>query len=110
MRTAAETRRENLRYLVDTRFAGVNNRLAEYIGVDSMQISRVFHKKSSRRNVGDKLARQIEEKLELERGWLDADHAKVDDLMQMIAGLDAEGREAVKIMINALVRRQQQSI
>lgn len=109
MRTASDIRRENLRYLRDTRFQGNNGRMASFVGVAQMQIARIFHEKSSRRNVGDKLARTIEAALELEKGWLDQDHAKTDDLMRMVDGLDTEGKAAVKAMVAALVRQQQQT-
>jgi hypothetical protein len=106
VRTAADIRRENCRYLLDTRFQGVKNRMANAVGVTHMQIARLFHAGESRRNMGDRLARKIEAALNLEAGWLDQDHAKTDTIMQKIAGLDAEGRQAVEKMVDALVRNQ----
>ena len=106
MRTSADIRRENLRYLIDTKFQGVNNRIAKHLGVQPMQISRVFHSGESARNVGDKLARKVEVGLGLESGWLDQDHAKTDDIMQKYNSLDVEGQLAIKQMLDALVIRR----
>tara|TARA_E500000178_G_scaffold318673_1_gene340313 strand:+ start:579 stop:980 length:402 start_codon:yes stop_codon:yes gene_type:complete len=106
VRTAADIRRENLRYLIDTKFQGVRNRLAKHIGVTHMQIARIFHSGSSARNVGDRLARKIELGCELETGWLDQDHAKSDNIMQKFNSLDVEGQVAIRQMLDALVTRR----
>ena len=106
MRTSADIRRENLRYLIDTKFQGVKNRLANHVGVAHMQIARIFHAGETARNVGDKLARKIEAGCGLETGWLDQDHAQSDDIMQKFNSLDVEGQLAIKQMLDALVIRR----
>ena len=106
MRTSADIRRENLRYLIDTKFQGVKNRLANHIGVTHMQIARIFHAGESARNVGDRLARKIEAGCDLATGWLDQDHAKTDDIMRKFNSLDVEGQVAIRQMLDALVTRR----
>lgn len=95
-----------MRYLIDSKFQGVKNRLATHIGVTHMQIARIFHAGGSARNVGDKLARKIEAGCGLEMGWLDQDHAKTDDIMRKFNSLDVEGQVAIRQMLDALVTRR----
>ena len=61
MRTSQEIRRENLRYLITTKYNGVANRMAKDTGIAQMQIARVFLKTKNSREVGEVLARRIEE-------------------------------------------------
>ena len=107
MRTAAEIRRENLRYILDSQFQGIVGRMARRVGKQYMQIARIFDSnEAARKNCGDKVARDIEASLGLEKGWLDQDHAKSDDLVRQIEVLDTEGRLVIESMIALLVRRK----
>lgn len=105
MRTAADIRKENCKYILETQFQGVKNRMAKACDIPHMQIARIFFENEARRNCGDKLARRIETALGLELGWLDQDHAKTDLIMTKIATLNAEGRRAVEGVVDALIMR-----
>ncbi|WP_195759015.1 S24 family peptidase [Pseudomonas syringae] len=67
-----EIRRYNLRQLVKTRYGGVTARLAEKIGRQASYVARVLSDNSEHaRNIGEKLAREIEEACDLPVGFLD---------------------------------------
>lgn len=67
-----EIRRRNLRTLLDAYLAdgGKKKDFAELIGVEAPQLTHVTSEPASR-NIGDRVARRIEENLNLARGWLD---------------------------------------
>lgn len=67
-----EIRRFRLRKLILTKFSGVSARLAEHIGKQPSYIARIFSSNPEHsRNVGEKLAREIEEACGLDSGFLD---------------------------------------
>lgn len=67
-----DIRRENLKHLIDTRYGGVIARLANQLDKQPAYISRCLTgKEEHRRNIGEKLAREIEEKTGLHPGWMD---------------------------------------
>tara|TARA_Y100000385_G_C12815143_1_gene517863 strand:- start:93 stop:422 length:330 start_codon:yes stop_codon:yes gene_type:complete len=105
MRTSEDIRRENAKYILETQFQGVKNRMASAVGVPHMQIARLFFDTENRRKCGDKLARKIEEALGLERGWIDQDHAKTDMIMTKIATLNQEQRRAVESVVDAMIMK-----
>ncbi|WP_297576234.1 S24 family peptidase [uncultured Deefgea sp.] len=73
-----ETRRQNLRHLIDNRFGGVIAHLANQIDKQPAYLSRCLTGKAEhRRNIGEKLAREIELKLGLINGALDLPPANV---------------------------------
>jgi len=77
--------------------------MAKDTGIASMQIARVFLKTKNRREIGDKLARRIEEGAGLEPNWLDQDHAKADDLVARISSLDLQSRQAIEGLVDAML-------
>ncbi|CAI2005708.1 S24 family peptidase [Serratia fonticola] len=84
-----EIRRNNLRDLM-ARFArqGTNqNEFAILVGSSAPTLSQITGEKSSR-NLGDNLARRIEAKLGLPKGWFDVFHEKT--LEQPFANVAAE--------------------
>lgn len=84
-----EIRRNNLRDLM-ARFArqGTNqNEFAILVGSSAPTLSQITGEKSSR-NLGDNLARRIEAKLGLPKGWFDVFHEKA--LEQPFANVAAE--------------------
>ena len=103
MKTVQRTRKDNLKYIIDTRFSGVVNRTARAIGVQQSQIARVYAKGEYRRNVGDNLARRIETALNLPEGWLDTEHAGSDKLSNKMDFLDRAQRSAVEAIIDQLI-------
>lgn len=66
-----EIRRSNLSRLIKEQFEGKQRRLADAIDRQPDYISRVL---KGTKNVGEKLAREIEQTLGLSMGWLDALH------------------------------------
>lgn len=67
-----EIRRFRLRKLILTRFSGISARLAEHIGRQPSYIARIFSDNPQHsRNIGETLAREIEQACNLESGYLD---------------------------------------
>ena len=67
-----EIRRTRLRQLIDSRFGGVDAALAAHIGISASYLSRIFtNKVEHRRNLGEKLARDIEKQCGLDHESLD---------------------------------------
>ena len=110
MRTSYEIRRENLKYLIQTKYNGVANQMAKDTGIAQMQISRVFLKTKNRRKVGKVLARRIEVACGLELGWMDNIHAQGDAIMGRLDLLDVQDRQAIEAVIDALLRKSQELI
>lgn len=85
----ASVRRENLRALyrefrvqrVGSAEAprGLDGEFASTIDVALSTLSAIRGEGKTVRNIGDKLARQIERRLALDPGWLDAPHAQPEE-------------------------------
>lgn len=65
-------RRENLRFLIKK---DGNSELAKKIGTSASYLSQIMSE-TSRGEVGDRFAKQVEESLGLEPGWLNTDHSE----------------------------------
>ena len=75
MPTNDEIRRENLRLVIDQYYAGVARRLALALGKQATTLSRIYSSNPEhRRNVGNAMARQIEQLHGLPEGWMDQVH------------------------------------
>ena len=94
-----EIRRLNLRALIDTQYDGVDRRMAVALERQPNEISRVFsNNEKAKRNIGDNLARQIEQVCNKPRGWLDLTHPElwagdegyVDTMNDLVDGMNAE--------------------
>jgi len=71
----SEIRRENLKSVIRDHYDGVSRRLALKLELNPSHISRLYtDNEEHRRNMGDKLARRIEEATGLKNGWLDIPH------------------------------------
>jgi phage repressor protein C with HTH and peptisase S24 domain len=71
-----EIRRQNLRHLVSTRFNGRIASLADAIERAPSYVSRCLTgKPEHRKRIGEALARDVEDKLGIQRLWLDSGHA-----------------------------------
>ncbi len=74
-----DTRRANLRWLIENEFDGINVRLASKVGLDPSQISRAL-----KLGMGDRLARRVESNTGKPAGWMDEVHlfstARAQDL------------------------------
>lgn len=75
MSSIHEIRRENLKKLIE-KFSKTNKEFSEKAGKTPQQISQIL---SGARNMGEKIARDIEQKIGIETGYLDIDH-NVDSL------------------------------
>lgn len=79
-------RRARLRRLIQDRFSGVNAKLAEKIERQPDYVSRLLtDKPRHRRDLGEKLARDIERKVGLPLGWLDVDESDDPRAQQPLA-------------------------
>lgn len=110
MRTTKEIRRKNLRYLLNSRYGGVPNRLAKVVGVHQNQISRVVTDGPSRRDLGSKLARTIEKATGLDTGWLDNEHAAAEQVLSKMSRLTPAQRGVVEQLVDQLLESQASSL
>jgi SOS-response transcriptional repressor LexA len=70
-----ETRRANLRWLIDHQYEGVAANLAKDLRIQASQLSRIFSPNpKNQRNIGTKLARAIEQVTRKPVGWMDEPH------------------------------------
>jgi hypothetical protein len=70
------TRRQNLRAVIKSRFGGSQTKFGELVDYDSSRVSRLLSENpATQKNIGARLARSIEQKLDLPQNWLDAPHA-----------------------------------
>lgn len=65
---SAHVRRTNFQRLVDTRFAGSQAALATALGLTRGRVSQLLNPAQA---FGERVAREIEDKLDLSTGWLD---------------------------------------
>ncbi|ELY6326602.1 helix-turn-helix domain-containing protein [Cronobacter malonaticus] len=84
MKSIHDIRRENLKEIVRRYFDGKQIRLSERLGVQQNLVSRW---ESGTKNIGDKVARRIEEAARVESHWMDVDH-------QLAMMLESQEREA----------------
>ena len=99
----AETRYENLCYLVSSKFEGSASQLAAQIGSTQAQIDDVLTADTGLSFVSAKLARKIEKGCGLDALWLDQKHADPRILASKIARLDVRARFALESIVNALI-------
>lgn len=72
MKDVSEARRENLRSLIQEKYGGVNAALSRAANKDPNLINLILTSNENiRRNMGEKMARAIEETLSLPSGWFD---------------------------------------
>jgi len=110
MSVIGETRKQNLRRLIDERYEGVVQRLAKECNIQHSQLWRVLKDAQvagQPRYVGEKLARRIERAVGLHNGWMDQDPDRqssdhITALAERIAGLPESDRLTVERMIDGL--------
>lgn len=78
MRSVKDLRRENLQFLVEK--YGTMKKLNEALDRNDNSLTQILNQSvhsvyGYKRTMGDKIARNIEEKLNLGYGWMDADHS-----------------------------------
>lgn len=76
----AQIRMQNITAILQKKFKGKKVSLANAIEKNPVIVQRWFSTGKGHRNLGDKVAREIEGKLNLPRGWLDNMHEKMHDL------------------------------
>ena len=106
MRTIKAIRRDNLKYLISSRYKGIANRLAVEANIYQAQLARILSDGENRRDMGDKLARTIESAAGLPTGWLDQEHASSDDITKKLKMLTVEQRTAVESIVDQLLTKQ----
>lgn len=110
MGTIGETRKRNLRRLIDQNYEGVVNRLAKAASIQHSQLWRVLKDdpvKGQPRYLGETLARRLEEVSGVPRGWLDQNDkeqliAQSDALAARIRRLPADDQATILKMIDVL--------
>lgn len=83
MPTIREIRRTNLNTLI-SRY----KTKAEFAGVCDLSAGHVSQMANGHRNIGDAVARRIEERLDLQNGWLDRQHGAPLDEVELELGPD----------------------
>lgn len=69
----AEIRRNNLKLIIEERFNGVASELARLLDKQPSEISRIFSQNiTHRRNIGSRLARELERVIGKPMGWMDS--------------------------------------
>lgn len=114
-----EIRLKNLLGLLGERFGGVVAEFARAIGKDPNQARFILNpQKAGGRWVGERLAREIEEKLALGRGWLDEDHGGgasedperefLDEIAQGIASHEVPDhiKQTIKTLISSSPKKK----
>ena len=102
--TVSEVRRANLSAVIRNCWGGMSAPLARAIGIPQTQITRCLSDTTTARNVGDKLARDIEAASGLPNGWMDHQHAEFDAIYEAVAELPADQRETAAELLRALAR------
>ena len=99
-----EIRIKNLRQLCGTERGG-RRVMADRVGMSEVQLSQLIGNKPSKR-IGGGIARRIEERLNLARGWLDAEHHDLTDESLEVAkkfqSLKPEDKRAFLTLLNSL--------
>lgn len=97
MATAKEIRRENLKVLVE-RFGSMkslNERLGRKDNTLTQILNASIHSETGKKKqMGDRLARSIEQTLSLGDGWMDADHSEDPDAKSNLIALNKLSIEA----------------
>ena len=104
----AETRYENLCYLIDSKFEGSASYLATQIGAIQARIDEVLSPETTRPSVSAKLARSVEKGCGLDTYWLDQKRADARTLASKMTLLDLSARLAVESVVNALIKNKSQ--
>lgn len=78
-----DIRRVNYRRLLAEKFDNMPSRLADKLKISRATLSRIFSSnKEARRNIGNNMARDIEQAARKPRGWLDMPH---DDILSKVS-------------------------
>ena len=104
----AETRYENLCYLINSEFGGSASLLASQIGAAEARINEVLGPETARSSMSAKLARAVEKGCGLDTYWLDQQRADPSTLASKMSLLDVSSRLAVESVVNALIKSQSQ--
>ena len=89
-----EIRRQNLIWLIEQEYQGVDVNLARALGIQASQISRIFSSNPThRRNVGRSLAQKIERISGKPDGWMDLVHEFVDYTTNVLRTRHAPGEK-----------------
>ena len=104
-RRIAETRYENLCFLIELKFEGSASLLATQIGATQARIDEVLGPETARSSMSAKLARAVEKGCGLDTYWLDQQRADPSALVSKMALLDVSSRLAVESVVNALIAK-----
>ena len=102
----AETRYENLCYLINSEFEGSASLLASQIGATQARVDEVLGPETTRPSVSAKLARAVEKGCGLDTYWLDQQRADPSTLASKMSLLDVSSRLAVESVVNALIGKK----
>lgn len=105
-----DLRKENLQKLIAQRYDGVIKKLCTDMGVAHNTIWRLVADSKHSRNIGEDLARRIEEATGVPSGYLDLNEAdqvdaEVSDMARRISALPKRNREALMEMLSVIEAR-----
>lgn len=102
-----EQRKVNLRRLIDERYEGVIKKLCGDVGVSHNTIWRLVADSKHGRNIGEDLARRIENASGVPAGYLDLTiegqtDAEIEQMAARISALPKRNREALLQMLDVI--------
>jgi hypothetical protein len=94
-----EIRLRRIRQIINERHDGNNSKFADRVGMQGAYASRLWTERlKHKRNIGEKLARRIEEAHGLAKGWLDYDESlEITDKL-LLTGYQAASPESRELM------------
>lgn len=107
MVTIQDIRRANLEKVLANKWGGKGARLAKALEVSQTVLSRIKSTTDTRRDMGNELARRIEEVSALPSGWMDERHDidEATELAERIRALDPVERQMVELIVSLAARR-----
>ncbi len=94
-----QIRTTNLRVAIG--MAGSQDKLAEAANTSPSYLSQILNP-THKSQVGDKLARKIEDALSLPHGWMDTDHEAPENVIRNLDGIDQE----IMMAVNRLKKKE----
>ena len=105
--SVTQRRKQNLKYLVNTRYEGSVGRLAQLVDLPKQQLVAAYQGCNDNSVLSHRAARRVERDCGLETGWLDRIHVDAASIATKLSALDTEARAIVAKVIDAFLAKQQ---
>ena len=104
--SVTQRRMQNLKYLVNTRYEGSVERLAQLVDLPKQQLVAAYQGRNDNSVFNHRAARRVERDCGLETGWLDRIHADAASIATKLSALDTEARAVVDEVVDAFLAKQ----